>query len=306
MEVMEATERRGLLSLATIGSDLATDLASELAGVEVKFSERVVLLGTSEKPYDVACVAALSEDLMASPVKPDLSQLQSNLLREQIGNLSREVSAARQDINTLRLADSQYEVQNAEMSRHVRAMQAQLRAEMQEQMSQFQDFGTQVEVGVTSSQAQAARAEQTVMELQERMNHDVSIAINRTMATFEENFSSRMEMQHLQLKMDQKDQAVDELTSEVQSMKRNYDAQFTTSESTMRQAIFNCTKQLDGEMQGCSERLEAFNIFIQCLEEKTQTSMDALGTNTRFALDTASANITSQLDQLATGKLADL
>lgn len=71
-----------------------------------------------------------------------------DVLREQISSMAREVGSIRQDINTLRLADSQHEVQGAEMSRHLREMQAQLRAEIVAEARARAELEAQIDIKI--------------------------------------------------------------------------------------------------------------------------------------------------------------
>jgi len=78
----------------------------------------------------------------------ELCQVQWSLIREQISNISRELGALRQDINTLRFADSQSELQQNELSRHMREMQASFRRDLAAEGAQRQQLETHFEASV--------------------------------------------------------------------------------------------------------------------------------------------------------------
>jgi hypothetical protein len=128
-----------------------------------------------------------------------------NLLREQMSNLSRELNGIRQDITTLRLADSQYEVQNAETSRHVREMQAQFRADLQNEAARVEKL--ELNYSVVASEAQ--KSARSMNDIQERIIKDVSLVDDRVSKFWglcEERFDiiNKMQLRLDELKVDAK------------------------------------------------------------------------------------------------------
>jgi chromosome segregation ATPase len=279
---MATTERPGLLSLATIGSDLAADLATNLAGADV-----VSTTGVKQAEVEVG-------------------QLQWNLLREQIASVSRDLSAARQDITSLRLVGSQYEVQNAELSRHVRETVAQLRTELMEVQAaelmrqrhetdaqlradlsvQFLELSRQVEVTISSALVQRTRA------VQERMVQDISIMEERISKTFASNeeFASIQHLQDVQAQLEAKSQGLEDLILEVRAMKSDFDTQCMNY--VVRQNFDDLVSEVSSELQDINKRHAA-------LEENAKVGLKSLDENVRIALKSATEEIGLQIVQLS-------
>jgi len=119
-----------------------------------------------------------------------------DVLREQISSMAREVGSIRQDINTLRLADSQYEVQGAEMSRHVREMQAQLRAEIEAEARARAELEAQIDIriNVVADEARGMQGSTRVgQDFQERFRRDISVIEERTFKLSEAMEAERCE-----------------------------------------------------------------------------------------------------------------
>lgn len=96
----------------------------------------------AEKASSLAMSANVVE-MTLNNEQADLTQVQWSLMREQITNISREMGALRQDINTLRYADSQSELQQNELSRHMREMQASFRREIASESRERQQLEAQ-------------------------------------------------------------------------------------------------------------------------------------------------------------------
>lgn len=213
-----------------------------------------------------------SQDQFVQLCEPKEGDAWLAALREQITNMGRELNAVRQDINTLRMADSQYEMQSTEVARHMRELGDQLRAEMQAQAKQMQVLNEAV-----ASPAGLREFTTKLSELQIQVAQDVKTVddrITRVSNLCEERFGSMRQFQAL---LEEEKRGLDrinvfhnELASEVQMLRSDLDTQIGETQSTFQQALSNLGMEMDMRMKVALDEFRAS--FPDLNEELSQMS----------------------------------
>lgn len=147
--------------------------------------------------------------------------VQGGFVKDQIYNLARELQSLRQDINSLRMTDSQHEMQAAEINRHVREMQAAFRMEIQVELQARQEATARLESDIATALDEARsmkqKSEYNARALKQQVNESTDVQrledrLIRDLGVFDDRLkkvSSDLEERFARLKVEERvDQVV--------------------------------------------------------------------------------------------------
>jgi len=199
---------------------------------------------------------------------------QWNIIREHLANFAQEIAAVRQDINTLRLADSQNEIHRAEVSRHVREMQAGFRQELVTEKATRQEWSRDLE----------ARLEAAV-SLSERAKREGELADNRLTKVSEALEVERREVaRFVTLKGD--------ITADVQTLARALEDQIRERGATdvaVKQAIRDLGDRFDQVERATESEIARLRSGVVEEFSSCRAAVEAVDRSVRADLDLMSS-----------------
>mmetsp|Transcript_86725 Transcript_86725/g.165696 ORF Transcript_86725/g.165696 Transcript_86725/m.165696 type:complete len:1239 (-) Transcript_86725:149-3865(-) len=205
-------------------------------------------------------------------------QLQCNLAREQMTNCVREMVAIRQDVNSLRLADSQHEMQQCEITRHLREMQASIQQELTSVAAQRLSVDKRFDL-LSQAQERALQDNQhlqdqlskvaQVVEAERRDRVAIEERCNKAVADLKSEMrfvmdAEREELQKLRSDMERESErraaGVEELSLEIQAVAKTVTAEgqerSQAVEASLREVLPQASEEVRQELKESAAQLE--------------------------------------------------